>query len=142
GMAVDVPFHVLRDGFVNRIGDVRERAGDVMLEATFAVVAWHRLELRNPDDARAAERLQRVLREFTLSDVATNPSRAVVGRETREGHRSRLHFSHAGAAGVLATDRPGDDRLVVHLGVVEKRLRQVAAVAGERPLPGVARASV
>src|SRR4051812_12662503 len=131
-MPENVPAQVLRRRLMDRVGDVGEGAGDVVLESVLADVAEQRLKARDLDDTGAAERLEVIPGEFTLADVAGDPPGAVVRRESRESHGPRLHLSDDRSIGVLSPDRPGDDRLIVHRGIVEEIARQVAAVKADR----------
>src|SRR3569623_1342283 len=102
-----------------------------MLEAIRADVMEQKLKIPDFDHARAAKGLQRILREAALADVAANPAGDVVRREASEAHVTGADFPDDRAIGVLAADGPGDDRLIVHLRIVEEGAGQVAAMEAD-----------
>src|SRR4051812_37897212 len=86
------PPEILRRGLVHRIRDMRERPRHMMLEAALADVPEQRLQIVDLHHSRAAERLEWILRESTLADVAADLPRAIVRREAREAHVARAHL--------------------------------------------------
>src|ERR1019366_4687523 len=124
----DVPAQVTGGGFLHGAGDGGHVGGHVMLEAVLADEAQERLEMRNLDHAGAAESGQRIVGELALSHVAIDAAFQIVGGEARVAHRAGFHQALAGAVGVLAAHRAGDDLLEVHFDRLEEVLRQVAAV--------------
>ena len=91
------------------------------------------LQVRDPHDAVAAERLERVVRELALADVAADRAHRVVGHDAAEGERLALIRPTTVPNVFSRPDRAGDDRLVVHLRDLGEHLRrQVAAVEDDR----------
>src|SRR6185437_11576199 len=125
---VDVPAKISRLRLVHRVCYSCHRARDVMLEALLADEVQQLLQAGNLHHACAAERGERIVRESPAADVAADASAAIVSRETRVRHRVRLYLAHDRAVRILPSHGAGYDRLIVHLHVFEKRLRQIAAV--------------
>ncbi len=82
-MPVHVPAEVARGCLVDRPGHGGKIRGDVMLEAVFANVVEQPLHLRNFDDPRAAESVERIVGKFAFADIAANLASSVVGGEAR-----------------------------------------------------------
>src|ERR1700761_1864648 len=87
-MIMHVPAEITRGGFVDGACYGGEVGGDVVLESALADVAQELLHLRNFDDARATEGLERIVGEFAFADVAANFSSEVIGREAKVAHIS------------------------------------------------------
>src|ERR1035438_9485133 len=127
----DVPAQVVAGGLLHGTGDGGHVGGYVMLEAVFADKAQQGLEMENFHDAGTAESDQRIVGELALSHVAIDAAFQIVGGEAREAHRAGLHQALAGAVGVLAAHRAGDDLLEVHLDALEEVLRKIAAMEAD-----------
>src|ERR1700724_2221320 len=99
-----------------------------MLEAALADVAQQVLQLRNPDHAGAAERLQRIVGELTFPDVAVDRTFTIVGRKPREAQGAGFHAAHARSVSVLLANRACDDLLKIHADFFEEMLGKIAAM--------------
>jgi hypothetical protein len=74
---------------------------------------------------------ERVVGELAFAHIAANGAVAIVGREARETHRTRLHAAHARSVSVLAAHRAGDDLLEVHAAFLEEVLGEIAAMEAD-----------
>src|SRR6185369_11878839 len=103
----------------------------MMLEPGFANVVQQFLHVRNLPDACSAERLQRIVCEFSFTHVSANRSVEVIGGEAGIGHCPGFDSADTGAEGVVLTDGSGNDLLEVHAYVAEEVLWKVAAVEAD-----------
>src|SRR4051794_40578886 len=100
----------------------------MMFKTLFADVVQQPLHLGNLDHTGAAERVQTIIGEAALTDIAAHSTRSVVGRETREAHLFRLNQPNTGAKGILLANGAGDDFLEVHFHRTEEVLGKVRAM--------------
>ena len=96
-----------------------------MLEAAFANEVEQPLHLRDLDDPRSAESVERVVGKPAFAYIAAHLASSVVGGEAGKAHLFRLDEPDAGTKGIFLADRASDDFLEVHLDGAKEVLRQI-----------------
>src|SRR6202451_3885568 len=99
-----------------------------MLKSVLANIVEKFLQMRNLHHAHSAKGIQSVAGKFTFPHITANPPRRVIGGEARVTHRSGLHAAYHGAECIFLAHGPGNDLLKIHWEVLEKMLRQIAAM--------------
>lgn len=95
----------------------------MVFEALLADVAQKLLQIRDFDDASAAESFERIVGEASAADVAADSSVGIVGGKPRKTHGAGLDASHAGAKRIVLAYRARNDLLKIHLHIFEKMFR-------------------
>src|SRR5262252_6554989 len=119
-MMRDPPAQILARALLDCARDGGHIGGHMMLETVLADVSQQLLQTRNFHDARASERIQRVIRKLAMTHVAVNRPFHVIGGEPRETHRTGFHQTYARAERILPAYRPSDDFLEIHLRRLEE----------------------
>src|SRR6185369_909404 len=114
----------IMDGF--RHG--RFGGGDVMFVAIAANELKKLLEVRDLDHAIAAESIQLVFGETSLSHIRGDASSKIIGGNPTISKRSGTHLPHDRAIRVFFAYSARDDLLVIHFLLGKKGFRQVRAV--------------
>src|SRR5262245_23571141 len=125
---IGLPPEVGREGIFKCIGYWRFCGRDMMFVAVSANELEQLLELWHFNDAVAAERVELVLREASLAQVCGYVASQVIGAHAAVGEGSRADPAHDRAVSVFLSNRAGDDLLVIHLLLSEKRFGQIGAV--------------
>src|SRR5947208_34967 len=103
-----------------------------MLETVLADISQQLLQSANPYYPGPAECVQRIIRELALTHVSVDPAGQIVGREAREAHGARLDLPHASPVRVFDSYSPRDNRLKVHLHLLEEMFGQVRTMEAHR----------
>src|SRR5215471_4000143 len=91
----DPPAKVSCGGFVHGSIHGCQIGRDVVFEAALADIVQQLLKPRNAHHARTAERLEWIIRELAVADIAIDRAFAIVGGKAREAHGAGLHTADA-----------------------------------------------